>query len=143
MAAVKRLFPSFVPAARREAINRLDTGKLFCLQSSEENVAAQCWRRSAPTEAVDLAKLREQDGASRIIYTDISRDDMREGVNIDETLKIARAAEILIITSGGVAMLDDIRRLLPLEKEGVEGVILGGALYSGALSLREAVEIVD
>ena len=91
-------------------------------------------------DAVELAKRCEQDGASRIIYTDISRDGTREGVNIDETLKITRAVNIPIIASGGVATLEDIRRLLPLEKEGVEGVIVGRALYSGAFSLSQAIQ---
>ena len=89
-------------------------------------------------DAVELAKRCEQDGASRIIYTDISRDGSSAGVNIEETRKIAQAIRIPIIASGGVATLDDIRRLLPLEKEGVEGVIVGRALYAGAFDLRQA-----
>ena len=88
-------------------------------------------------DAVELAKRCEQDGASRIIYTDISRDGTREGVNLDETRKIARAVKIPIIASGGVATLEDIRQLFPLEKEGVEGVIVGRALYAGAFTLRD------
>ena len=90
-------------------------------------------------EAVELAKRCEQDGAARIIYTDISRDGTSDGVNLAETLKIAQAVKIPIIASGGVATLDDIRKLLPLEKEGVEGVVIGKALYSGAFKLRDAV----
>ena len=93
-------------------------------------------------DAVELAKRREQDGASRIIYTDISRDGTREGVNIDETLKITRAVNIPIIASGGVATLEDIRRLLPLEKEGVEGVIVGRALYVGGVALKDAIKLI-
>ncbi|HEY7165488.1 MAG TPA: HisA/HisF-related TIM barrel protein, partial [Candidatus Binatia bacterium] len=80
-------------------------------------------------------------GASRIIYTDISRDGTREGVNIDETLKLARSVKIPVIASGGVATLNDIRLLLPLEAEGVEGVIVGRALYSGAFTFSDAVAI--
>lgn len=90
-------------------------------------------------DAVELARRSEADGASRIIYTDISRNDMPDGVNIDETLKIARAVKIPIIASG-VATLHDIRRLLPLEKEGVEGVIVGRALYARAFTLRQAIQ---
>lgn len=92
-------------------------------------------------DAVELAKRCESDGASRIIYTDISRDGTKQGVNTDETLKMARAVGVPIIASGGVATLDDIRRLIPLEKEGVEGVIVGKALYSKAFTLREAISI--
>ena len=90
-------------------------------------------------DAVELAKRSAGDGAARIIYTDISRDGTRAGVNLAETLKIAQAVKIPIIASGGVATLDDIRKLLPLEKEGVEGVIVGKALYAVAFSLRDAL----
>ena len=92
-------------------------------------------------EAVELAKRCQGDGASRIIYTDISRDGTRDGVNLDETLKIARAVTIPIIASGGVATLDDIRELLPLENDGVEGVVVGRALYNGAFKYRDAVSL--
>jgi phosphoribosylformimino-5-aminoimidazole carboxamide ribotide isomerase len=85
-----------------------------------------------------IARRCEQDGAARIIYTDISRDGTRDGVNLSETLKIAQAVKIPIIASGGVATLDDIRGLRPMEREGVEGVIIGKALYSGSFTFREA-----
>ena len=101
-------------------------------------VAVKGWKETTSMNAVELAKRCEQDGASRIIYTDISRDGTSAGVNIEETRKIAQAIRIPIIASGGVATLDDIRRLLPLEKEGVEGVIVGRALYAGAFTLRDA-----
>jgi phosphoribosylformimino-5-aminoimidazole carboxamide ribotide isomerase len=94
-------------------------------------------------DAVELARRCEQDGAARIIYTDISRDGTRDGVNLDETLKIARAVKIPIIASGGVATLDDIRKLLPLEKEGIEGVVVGKALYSGSFKFKEAVTLLS
>jgi phosphoribosylformimino-5-aminoimidazole carboxamide ribotide isomerase len=94
-------------------------------------------------DAVELAKRCQADGASRIVYTDISRDGTREGVNVEETSRLARAVRIPVIASGGVAALDDIRRLLPLEREGVEGVIVGKALYSGALTLSDARSITS
>jgi phosphoribosylformimino-5-aminoimidazole carboxamide ribotide isomerase len=101
-------------------------------------VAVKGWKETTSMEAVELAKRCEADGASRIIYTDISRDGTREGVNLDETRKLAQSVKIPVIASGGVATLDDIRRLLPLEKEGVEGVIVGRALYAGAFRLSDA-----
>ena len=104
-------------------------------------VAVKGWKETTSMDAVELAQRCAADGASRIIYTDISRDGTRAGVNLDETRKIARAVKIPVIASGGVATLDDIRRLLPLEKEGVEGVIVGRALYSGAFTLREAMAL--
>jgi len=69
----------------------------------------------------------------------VSRDGTREGVNIEETRKIAQSVNIPVIASGGVATLDDIRRLVPLEQDGVEGVIVGRALYNGSFTLREVL----
>jgi phosphoribosylformimino-5-aminoimidazole carboxamide ribotide isomerase len=106
-------------------------------------VAVKGWKETTAMDAVELARRSEQEGASRIIYTDISRDGTKEGVNIDETRKIARAVSIPIIASGGVATLADIAALLPLEKEGVEGVIVGRALYAGAFRLKEATRLCD
>ena len=102
-------------------------------------VAVKGWQETTSMNAVELAKRCESDGAARIIYTDISRDGTSEGVNLAETLKIAQAVKIPIIASGGVATLDDIRRLRPLEKDGVEGVIVGRALYAVAFSFRDAL----
>ena len=109
------------------------------IDARQGNVAVKGWKETTAMDAVELARCCEQHGASRIIYTDISRDGTRDGVNLEETLKIARAVKIPIIASGGVATLDDIRRLLPLEREGVEGVIVGKALYTVAFSLRNAL----
>jgi len=109
------------------------------IDARQGKVAVKGWKETTAMEAVELARRCEQDGAARIIYTDISRDGTRDGVNLDETLKIARSVTIPIIASGGVATLDDIRMLLPLEKEGVEGVVVGKALYSGSFKFREAV----
>jgi len=104
-------------------------------------VAVKGWKETTTMDAVELAQRCAADGASRIIYTDISRDGTREGVNIDDTLRIARAVGIPVIASGGVATLDEIRKLLPLEKEGVEGVIVGRALYAGSFRLSDAREL--
>jgi phosphoribosylformimino-5-aminoimidazole carboxamide ribotide isomerase len=111
------------------------------IDARQGKVAVRGWKETTSMDAVELARRCEGDGAARIIYTDIGRDGTKEGVNIDETLKIARAVKIPVIASGGVATLDDIRRLIPLEKEGVEGVIVGRALYSGAFTLREALAL--
>ena len=101
-------------------------------------VAVKGWKETTSMHAVELAKRCAADGASRIIYTDISRDGTREGVNVQETLKLARSISIPVIASGGVARLEDIGRLLPLEADGVEGVIIGRALYNGSFSFKEA-----
>jgi phosphoribosylformimino-5-aminoimidazole carboxamide ribotide isomerase len=106
-------------------------------------VAVKGWRETTAMDAVELARRCEADGAARIIYTDISRDGTGEGVNIEETRKLAISVRLPVIASGGVATLDDIRRLLPLEKDGIEGVIVGRALYAKAFTLGEAARIID
>lgn len=111
------------------------------IDARQGKVAVKGWKETTAMEAVELARRCEQDGAARIIYTDISRDGTSSGVNLDETLKIARSVNIPIIASGGVATLEDIRKLLPLEKEGVEGVVVGKALYSGAFKFRDTVSL--
>ncbi len=109
------------------------------IDARDGKVAVKGWKETTAMEAVELAKRCEADGATRIIYTDIDRDGTREGVNLEETLKIAIAVKIPVIASGGVATLEDIKKLLPLEKDGVEGVIVGKALYSGTVTLKEAL----
>lgn len=111
------------------------------LDARQGKVAVKGWKETTPMNAVELAQRCEQDGASRIIYTDISKDGTGEGVNADETLKIARAVTIPVIASGGVASLQDLRKLAPLESEGVEGVVIGRALYARAFTLLEARSI--
>jgi phosphoribosylformimino-5-aminoimidazole carboxamide ribotide isomerase len=109
------------------------------IDARQGKVAVKGWKETTSMDAVELAKRCAGDGAARIIYTDISRDGTRDGVNFAETLKIAEAVNIPIIASGGVATLDDLRKLLPLEKSGVEGVIVGRALYAVAFSFRDAL----
>jgi phosphoribosylformimino-5-aminoimidazole carboxamide ribotide isomerase len=112
------------------------------IDARQGKVAVKGWKETTSMDAVELAQRCEGDGAARIIYTDISRDGTRDGVNVAETLKIAQAVKIPIIASGGVATLDDLRKLLPLEKSGVEGVIVGKALYAVAFSFRDALMAV-
>jgi phosphoribosylformimino-5-aminoimidazole carboxamide ribotide isomerase len=113
------------------------------IDARDGQVAVKGWKETTPMRATELAQRCEADGASRIIYTDISRDGTTEGVNADETLKIAQTVTIPVIASGGVATLDDIRQLLPLEKHGVEGVIVGKALYERAFSIKDAAKLVS
>ncbi|MBI2989369.1 MAG: 1-(5-phosphoribosyl)-5-[(5-phosphoribosylamino)methylideneamino]imidazole-4-carboxamide isomerase [Deltaproteobacteria bacterium] len=117
-------------------------GKIVAgIDAREGRVAIKGWKEGTSMDAAELAERCEKDGASRIIYTDISRDGTSLGVNVEETLCLARAVKIPVIASGGVSSLDDIRRLKALENDGVEGVIVGRALYSGAFTLREAIEV--
>jgi phosphoribosylformimino-5-aminoimidazole carboxamide ribotide isomerase len=104
-------------------------------------VAVQGWTEATELDAVTLAQRGADMGVSEIIYTDIARDGTEQGVNLDATLALARAVVLPIIASGGVASLRDIERLAPLAKEGVAGVIVGRALYTGAVKLSEAIAL--
>jgi phosphoribosylformimino-5-aminoimidazole carboxamide ribotide isomerase len=104
-------------------------------------VAIQGWAEQTELSAVELAKKSEQEGAIAIIYTDIQRDGMLTGVNLEATRMLAQAVSIPIIASGGVATIEDIKNLLPLTREGISGVIIGRALYSGTIDLTEALSV--
>lgn len=106
-------------------------------------VAIEGWTETTHTQAVDLAKRFEDCGVAAINFTDIYRDGMQTGPNIAETGRLAEAISIPVVASGGVATIDDIKNLLPLEKIGVTGVITGKALYSGTLDFRQALLLVQ
>ena len=92
---------------------------------------------------VDLAKKFEDYGVEAVIYTDIGRDGMLSGVNIDATVKLAQALSIPVIASGGLGSLADIEKLCEVEREGIEGVICGRAIYNGALDFALAQKRAD
>ena len=92
---------------------------------------------------IDIAQRFEREGVEAIIYTDISRDGMKSGVNIDATVALARAINIPVIASGGVARLDDIRNLCSVANEGITGAVIGRALYDGGLDFVEAQRLSD
>ena len=106
-------------------------------------VAIEGWTETTHTRAVDLAKRFEDCGVAAINFTDIYRDGMQTGPNISETRRLAEAISIPVVASGGVATIDDIKNLLPLEKVGVTGVITGKALYSGTLDFKQALSLVQ
>ncbi|MBU8911488.1 MAG: 1-(5-phosphoribosyl)-5-[(5-phosphoribosylamino)methylideneamino]imidazole-4-carboxamide isomerase [Desulfobacterales bacterium] len=104
-------------------------------------VAVEGWSRTSETKAIDLAKEFESCGVAAINFTDIHRDGMQTGPNIEETAALADAVSIPIVASGGVSTIQDIKNLLEIESKGVTGVITGRALYEGSLDLKEAIEI--
>lgn len=106
-------------------------------------VATDGWAEVSEVSAVDCGKQFESDGVEAIVYTDISRDGMMQGVNVDATVKLAQAITIPVIASGGVTNMDDIKRLLPAGKDGVLGAITGRAIYEGTLNLQEAQAYAD
>ena len=106
-------------------------------------VATDGWSKLTGHEVVDLAKKFEDWGVESIIYTDIGRDGMLSGINIDATVKLAQALTIPVIASGGLSNMADIEQLCAVEDEGVEGVICGRAVYSGDLDFALAQQRAD
>jgi phosphoribosylformimino-5-aminoimidazole carboxamide ribotide isomerase len=103
--------------------------------------AIEGWTKTTEIQAVDLAKQFEDCGVAAIIFTDIHRDGMQTGTNINETRRLAENVSIPVIASGGVSTIEDIINLFPLKEAGVTGVITGRAIYNGTLNLKEAIQI--
>lgn len=103
------------------------------LDARDGKVAIDGWSKLSNHDVIDLAQHFEKDGVSAIIYTDIGRDGMLSGVNIEATVKLAQAITIPVIASGGVTSLDDVRALCAVADEGIIGAITGRALYEGTL----------
>jgi phosphoribosylformimino-5-aminoimidazole carboxamide ribotide isomerase len=121
---------------------RLFPGKIVVgIDAKNGMVAVQGWAEVTGVTAVDLARKFEGFGVSAIVYTDISRDGMMQGPNIEATKGLAESISIPVIASGGVSSLQDIRNLLAVEQSGVTGVITGKAIYTGALNLAEAITL--
>ncbi len=106
-------------------------------------VAVKGWEEGTSLDALELARRCEEAGFSAIIYTDISRDGTLVGPNLEETARIARGVSIPVIASGGVSSLEDILEVARLEPVGVEGVIVGKALYDGRVDLGEALKALE
>jgi phosphoribosylformimino-5-aminoimidazole carboxamide ribotide isomerase len=121
---------------------RLFPGRIVVgIDAKNGMVAVKGWAEVTDARAVDLARRFEGYGVAAIIYTDISRDGMMAGPNIEATKALAKAVSIPVIASGGVSALKDIENLIAIESFGVSGVITGRAIYTGALGLAEAIEL--
>ena len=101
------------------------------------------WEAATPVMAVDLARAVAGWGVERIIYTDIARDGMLTGPNIEQTLAVVRAADVRVTASGGVSSFDDIKRLRDTGEPRLDSVIVGKALYEGKFKLEEAMHAAD
>lgn len=113
------------------------------LDAREGKVAIDGWSKLSQHNLIDLARRFEKDGVEAIIYTDIGRDGMMGGVNVESTVNLARAINIPVIASGGITNLDDIRALGEVASEGIMGAVIGRALYEGTLGLAEALKLAD
>ena len=106
-------------------------------------VAVEGWVKASTLRAVDLAKLFEDAGVAAIIYTDIARDGTLEGPNLDETVALAEAISIPVILSGGIGSMDDLRAVKAREASGIEGIIIGRALYENTIQPYDALALMQ
>jgi len=116
---------------------------LVGLDAREGRVAIDGWSKLSHHSAIDMARRFEQDGVEAIVFTDIGRDGMMTGVNVDSTVKLAQSITIPVIASGGITNMDDILALCAVSDEGIMGAITGRALYEGALDLAAAQKLAD
>jgi phosphoribosylformimino-5-aminoimidazole carboxamide ribotide isomerase len=131
--------PAFVSLACKEFEGHIIVG----LDAQDGLVATDGWAEVSDIRASELAKRFEQDGVSSIVYTDIARDGMMQGVNVEQTLAMAHASSIPIIASGGITNMDDITALCEVSEQGILGAITGRAIYEGTLDVREAQAYCD
>ena len=119
-------------------------GKIIVSIDSKDNyVSVEGWTEPTSITAIDLAKRFEGMGIAAFIYTDIKRDGMRNGPNIDSIRKFAKGINVGVIAAGGISSIKDIEDLLSLQKDGVSGIITGRALYDGLINLEEAIDIIE
>jgi phosphoribosylformimino-5-aminoimidazole carboxamide ribotide isomerase len=133
-AAVRR--PEFLA----DIVSRRPEEVVVGIDAREGFVATHGWNRLEKLDVIAFARMLVQCGVRRVVYTDITKDGMLMGPNVEATRQLALETQLKVIASGGVASLEDLRRLAELQLCGVEGVIVGKALYEGRLSLREAIE---
>lgn len=129
------------PALVQEACRRFPGRIVVGIDARNGLVAIEGWTETTRTRAVDLARRFEDSGVAAINFTDIHRDGMQTGPNLEATRELAESIAIPVVASGGVSTLRDIQNLLPLEPFGVVGVITGKALYAGTLDLEEAIAL--
>ena len=113
------------------------------LDAKDGKVAIDGWSKLSHHDVVDMAKHFEKDGVEAIIFTDIGRDGMMTGVNLESTVELARAVNIPVIASGGITNLDDVRELSKFYEEGITGAITGRAIYEGTLDFAEGQALAD
>lgn len=131
------------PGFLKDACSAFGGHIIVGLDAKDGKVATDGWSKLTGHEVVDLAKKFEDYGVEGVIYTDIGRDGMLSGINIDATVKLAQALSIPVIASGGLSNIADIEKLCAVESEGVEGVICGRSIYTGDLDFAEGQKRAD
>jgi phosphoribosylformimino-5-aminoimidazole carboxamide ribotide isomerase len=131
------------PGFLHDACSAFGGHVIVALDARDGKVATDGWSKLTGHDVVDLAVKFEDYGVEAILYTDIGRDGMLTGVNLDATVALARAVNIPVIASGGVATMEDIERLCSVQSEGIEAAVLGRSLYEGTLDFRAALERAD
>jgi phosphoribosylformimino-5-aminoimidazole carboxamide ribotide isomerase len=130
--------PDFVKAAARKFPGKVAVG----IDARSGKVAVSGWAEETQLEAIELARLFENGGVAAIVYTDVERDGMMQGLNLDATIALAESVSIPVIASGGFASIDDVRALLQPRARKLEGAIAGRALYDGRLDAKAALALV-
>jgi phosphoribosylformimino-5-aminoimidazole carboxamide ribotide isomerase len=119
-------------------------GRIFIgLDARDGKVATDGWSKLSHHDVIDLAQQFERDGAECIVYTDIDRDGMLTGANVEATVKLARSIKIPVIASGGIHTIEDVRALSEVADEGITGAITGRAIYEGSLDFKEGQSLAD
>lgn len=131
------------PAFVSEACKAFPGHVIVGLDAKDGLVATDGWAEVSDVRATELAKRFEQDGVESIVYTDIARDGMMQGVNVEQTVAMAEASSIPVIASGGITNMDDIRALQTVADCGILGAITGRAIYEGSLDVAEAQSYCD
>jgi phosphoribosylformimino-5-aminoimidazole carboxamide ribotide isomerase len=131
------------PGFLREACDAFPGHIMVGLDARDGKVAVDGWSKLTGHDVVDLAKRFQDYGVEAVIYTDIGRDGMMTGVNIQATVKLAQSLAIPVIASGGITNLDDIKALCEVENEGILGAITGRAIYEGTLDFAQAQKLAD
>ncbi|BBP03760.1 1-(5-phosphoribosyl)-5-[(5-phosphoribosylamino) methylideneamino] imidazole-4-carboxamide isomerase [Sulfuriferula plumbiphila] len=131
------------PGFLHDACNAFPGHIIVGLDAKEGKVAVEGWSKMTHHDVIDLARKFQDYGVEGVIYTDIGRDGMLSGVNIEATVKLAQALTIPVIASGGITNLDDVRHLCAVEKEGIMGAITGRAIYEGTLDFAAAQKLSD
>jgi phosphoribosylformimino-5-aminoimidazole carboxamide ribotide isomerase len=131
------------PGLLRDACTAFPGRIIVGLDAKDGKVAVEGWSKVTGHDVIDLAKRFQDYGVESIVYTDIGRDGMLSGVNIEATVRLAQALTIPVIASGGVTNLDDVRNLCAVEGEGIIGAITGRAIYEGTLDFTAAQALAD